>query len=82
MLPDPDGGDKPWIESFAYDANGHLIGCANSHIRIERRFDLDGRLIEEKQGETFTLRNTYDEVGKTYSNHDGRLANSRSSAKQ
>ncbi|WP_084162255.1 RHS repeat-associated core domain-containing protein [Methylocaldum szegediense] len=68
-LPDPDGGDKPWIERFAYDANGNLIGCANPEIRIERRFDPDGRLIEEKQGETFTLRNAYDEAGNRIARH-------------
>jgi RHS repeat-associated protein len=62
-LPDPNGAGRPWLESFAYDASGNLIACANPHIRIERRFDPEDRLIEEKQGDTFTIRNAYDEAG-------------------
>jgi len=62
-LPDPEGALRPWVESFRYDANGNLIETANPHIRIERQFDPEGRLIEEKQGQDFTIRNAYDEAG-------------------
>jgi RHS repeat-associated protein len=63
VLPDPDGSSALWEERFSYDANGNLVACANPHIAIERRVDLEGRLLEERQGDRFTIWNTYDEVG-------------------
>ncbi len=36
---------------FEYDAAGYLTGCANEHGRVQRRFDADGRLVEEIQGD-------------------------------
>lgn len=63
ILPDPDGGETPFEESFAYDANGNLTACSNPHIEVERSFDDEGRLLEEKQGDGFTITNAYDETG-------------------
>jgi len=60
---EPDAAEEPWEETFDYDANGNLTACANSHIRIERHFDSEGRMLQEKQGENFSIRNEYDEVG-------------------
>lgn len=62
-LPDPDGADTPFEESFEYDANGNLVGCANPHIRVERSFDAEGHMVEEKHGADFVIRNTYNKVG-------------------
>ena len=49
-------------ESFEYDAAGYLIGCANEHGRVQRRFDADGLLVEEMQGD-FAVRYAYDAAG-------------------
>ncbi|MCW7537018.1 DUF6531 domain-containing protein [Aquabacterium sp. A7-Y] len=53
---------KLYEESFDFDLNGRLIRCANPDIEVVRCFDLEGRLVEERQG-SFVVRNTYDEVG-------------------
>ena len=46
-----------------------MIRCANPHICIERRFEPEGRLVEERQGDTFTIRNAYDEAGNRAARH-------------
>jgi RHS repeat-associated protein len=46
-------------ETYAYDPNGNLTAHANNSISAECRYDKEGRLIEEHQGD-FTLRNDYD----------------------
>lgn len=46
-------------EEFSYDHNGNLIAMTNQFIKVERKFDVDGRLLEEHQGD-FTIYNTYD----------------------
>lgn len=67
VLPDPNGGDEPWEESFEYDGNGNLLAAANGHGRIERHYDAHGQLTQEVQqhagGQKFTVRNRYDEAG-------------------
>src|SRR5262249_7938563 len=50
-------------EEFSYDANGNLVACENLHIRLKRTFDPEGRMVEERQGENFVIRNRYDETG-------------------
>ncbi|WP_320041746.1 DUF6531 domain-containing protein [uncultured Desulfobacter sp.] len=60
MLPDPFQADVTQSESFEYDANGNLTACENTAIRIERSFDAEGRLVEEKQGEACTVVSAYD----------------------
>jgi RHS repeat-associated protein len=57
MLPDE------FTEEFAYDANGNLISAKNPHIKLERKFDPEGRLLQEAQGDGFTIENKYDEAG-------------------
>lgn len=47
---------------FHYDKNGALIEARNSHRRILRKFDVDGRLIEESQ-DGFLIAYNYDEAG-------------------
>jgi RHS repeat-associated protein len=49
-------------EKFSYDPNGNLILHENGSSRVERLFDEEGRLIEERQG-SFSLRNEYDLKG-------------------
>jgi RHS repeat-associated protein len=66
-LPHPQGGARPWEESFAYDANGNLTAAANAHGQLQRQFDVQGRLTQEVQqhaaGQSFTVHNRYDEAG-------------------
>jgi RHS repeat-associated protein len=59
----PEQLGKPFEERFEYDANGNLTGCVNEHGRIERRFDPENRLLEEKQA-GFVIRNAYDKLGR------------------
>ncbi|MCW7536941.1 DUF6531 domain-containing protein [Aquabacterium sp. A7-Y] len=59
----PEHPGREFEETFDFDANGHLTGCANEHVRVQRRFDLEGRLLEERQGEFF-VRNTFDAMGR------------------
>lgn len=80
LLPDPAGGEKPFEESFEYDANGNLTACANSHIRVERRFDAEGRLMEERQGDECVVTNTYDANGNRTARVTTRLINSQQHA--
>lgn len=47
-------------ETFAYDPNGNLVYAQNAATKIERAFDGEGRLVEEKQGAEFVIRNKYD----------------------
>lgn len=62
-LPDPTDPDGLLEESFEYDGNGNLTVCENAATRIERRFDAESRLLEERQGEHCTVINTYDKNG-------------------
>jgi RHS repeat-associated protein len=50
-------------ETFDFDAAGNLTGCANEHVKVQRRYDPEGRLLEERQGE-FILRNAFDLLGR------------------
>ncbi|UHQ21438.1 DUF6531 domain-containing protein [Lysobacter sp. 5GHs7-4] len=61
-LPDVDRPGLQTTESFRYDARGQLIELRNAHRRIRRRFDLEGRLIEEDQ-DGFAVANTFDALG-------------------
>ena len=64
---DPLGAEKPWDETFAYDANGNLVETANAHVVVTREFDAQGRLLKEVQahtvGQSFMIENAYDEAG-------------------
>ena len=60
IFPDHENPDGRRIEGFEYDANGNLTACENAAIRIERCFDEEGRLTEEKQGDACKVSNEYD----------------------
>lgn len=62
----PDGSS----ERFAYDLEGNLTSTENPHGRIEREYDADGHLVEERQGD-FVLRCTYDAAGNRIQRHSG-----------
>ena len=57
---DEANSDAVQTESFEYDANGNLVACENAAIRIERCFDDEGHLLEEKQGKACRITNVYD----------------------
>lgn len=59
-VPDPRRPGGIRVESFEFDANGNLIIAENPDCRIERTYDAAGRLIQEKQGEDFTIVYGYD----------------------
>ncbi len=56
------GVDMPVEESFDYDSNGNLVACTNPNICIECEFDLERRMVMEKQGANFVIHYKYDEV--------------------
>jgi YD repeat-containing protein len=62
-LPDPYQPDSVQVETFAYDPNGNLTAAANDHIQLERKFNAEGRLVEERQGTTYVVTNSYDANG-------------------
>ncbi len=63
LLPDPSQPGKLQTETFTYDDNGNLTACENSYTRIEWDYDIDGRMLEERQGDNFIVSNTYDLSG-------------------
>lgn len=66
-LPDPTQQGKLQTEAFSYDANGNLVSCENSNIRVEWDYDIDGRMVEERQGDRFIISNTYNLNGERIS---------------
>ena len=60
LLPDISDPETVQTECFEYDANGNIIACENSVIRIERDFDDEGKLLKEHQGDACTVTNVYD----------------------
>ncbi|WP_431258058.1 RHS repeat-associated core domain-containing protein [Roseateles chitinivorans] len=50
-------------ETFDFDANGNLTACANEHVTVTRTLDVEGRLVEEAQGD-FVIRNGFDVLGR------------------
>ena len=50
-------------ETFDFDVNGNLVGCANEHATVKRQFDAEGKLVEEKQNDFF-IRNSFDALGR------------------
>ncbi|MCW7539338.1 DUF6531 domain-containing protein [Aquabacterium sp. A7-Y] len=55
-------GIPGFSETFDFDANGNLIRCGNQHAEVVRRFDAEGRMVEEWQGE-FKVSNAFDAAG-------------------
>ncbi len=60
LLPDSSNPEGLQTESFEYDANGNLIVCENASTRVERNFDPESRLLEERQGQDCIINNAYD----------------------
>jgi RHS repeat-associated protein len=60
VLPYPQQPGNSVTETFDYDENGNLTATANPTIKIQRRFDPEGRLIKETQGD-FTVEYGYDQ---------------------
>jgi len=54
---------RQFEETFEFDANGNLTGCANEHVTVTRTLDAEGRLVEERQG-GFVIRNSFDVLGR------------------
>jgi RHS repeat-associated protein len=50
-------------QSFQYDRYGNLIACTNGETQVQREFDPEGRLVEEKQGNDFRVIYSYDPDG-------------------
>ena len=63
LSPDPIDPEKLKKETFSYDTNGNLVECENDAIRIERLFDPEGKLLEERQGNRFVVKYAYDKTG-------------------
>ncbi|MBI9092930.1 MAG: RHS domain-containing protein [Desulfobacterium sp.] len=63
LLPDPNNPEAVQTESFEYDANGNLTACENDVIRMERSFDPEGQLLQERQGDGVIVSNDYDPSG-------------------
>ncbi|MBN3745418.1 type IV secretion protein Rhs [Burkholderia sp. Se-20373] len=57
---DPRQSDAVRVETFEYDRGDNLVSANNPDSHIERRYDDSGRLVEEKQGDDFTIAWTYD----------------------
>lgn len=55
----PDGT----TEEFSYDGAGNLAGTRTPDCEVRRRFDADGRLLEETQDD-FAIKSTYDAAGR------------------
>jgi RHS repeat-associated protein len=62
LLPDPDRPGQVFRETFKYDKAGQLVELHNPNRHVQRRFDPEGRLLEETQ-DAFRITNTFDAVG-------------------
>ncbi len=54
---------RQFEETFEFDANGNLTGCANEHVTVKRTLDVQGRLLEERQGD-FVIKHAFDLLGR------------------
>jgi RHS repeat-associated protein len=59
----PEKPEKPFEERYTYDVRGNIIECENENIKVNRVFDAESRLVEEKQGD-FVIKNKYDKLGR------------------
>ncbi|WP_175918004.1 RHS repeat-associated core domain-containing protein [Burkholderia pyrrocinia] len=62
-VPDRTRDDGVRIDKFTYDPHGNLVLAENPFSRVEFSYDADGRLIEERQGDDFTITSSYDMTG-------------------
>ncbi|OXI38581.1 RHS repeat-associated core domain-containing protein [Burkholderia aenigmatica] len=61
--PDPERGGLVRVDNFEYDRNGNLTVAQNPSCRVEFRYDTEGRVIEEQQGDDFTIISRFDAAG-------------------
>ncbi|NRO97450.1 type IV secretion protein Rhs [Paraburkholderia sp. NMBU_R16] len=62
-VPDPTQPGGLRTEVFCYDRSGNLV-CAESHgHRIELAYDAAGRIVEERQGDAFSVTHAFDPAG-------------------
>ncbi|KVT52572.1 RHS repeat-associated core domain-containing protein [Burkholderia ubonensis] len=62
-VPDPEQPDGLRIDRFEYDRRGDLVLAQNHCCRVAFRYDDAGRVIEERQGDEFTISSLYDAAG-------------------
>ena len=62
-IPDPDQQNGFRTDCFHYDEHGDLVRASNLSVILQFRYDCDGQLIEERQGNNFRLFNRYDAAG-------------------
>ncbi|RQS77021.1 type IV secretion protein Rhs [Burkholderia sp. Bp8963] len=62
-IPDPRQLDGIRTETFSYDFIGNLVVAENPDSRVELKYDMAGRVVEERQGEAFTITHVYDVAG-------------------
>ncbi|WP_241239068.1 RHS repeat-associated core domain-containing protein [Burkholderia stagnalis] len=68
-VPDPRQPDGWRVERFAYDPGGELVRVENPDCRVELRYDAEGRIVEERQGDDFTIAFAYDASGNRIERH-------------
>jgi RHS repeat-associated protein len=53
--PVPSGPAGVEEDTYVYDKNGNLVAFENAAARVERAFDLDGRMTEEREGDNVVI---------------------------
>jgi RHS repeat-associated protein len=48
-------------DTFEFDPAGNLLAFSNEQMKVQRRFDVEGRLVEEHQGD-FVIKHAYNEL--------------------
>ncbi|MGZ2747564.1 RHS repeat-associated core domain-containing protein [Burkholderia stagnalis] len=62
-VPDPRQPDGTRVETFVYDRSGNLVRAENPDCVVELRYDAEGRVVEERQGDDFVMAYAYDAAG-------------------
>ncbi|WP_081077011.1 RHS repeat-associated core domain-containing protein [Burkholderia pseudomultivorans] len=62
-VPHPEHDNGVQINNFTYDRHGDLVLAQNPYCRVEFLYDDTGRVIEERQGDDFTIASDYDTFG-------------------
>ncbi|MDN7513934.1 RHS repeat-associated core domain-containing protein [Burkholderia sp. AU45251] len=62
-VPDPRRLDGIRTETFSYDCRGNLVAAEHPDSQVVLMYDAANRLVEERQGDTFTIDRDYDAAG-------------------
>ncbi|KAF1040700.1 MAG: putative deoxyribonuclease RhsC [Burkholderia lata] len=62
-VPDPRRLNGIRTETFSYDCSGNLVTAEHPDSRVVLMYDAANRLVEERQGDAFTIRRDYDAAG-------------------